>query len=166
MTVAARMIELKGPSFADYLKEEGLDRIIAARQASGDTDKTARERYARYAKIAIRNGAGAGDHLTKPIGLKAEFVPVVDPTQLPPGRPIVVKLLVNGKPVADAAVTAVSHDTGSGPTARTDSEGRVSLMIDHDAAWLIKAVHMEKSQLPDADWESYWVTLVFHTASK
>ena len=57
--VSAQTIEMKGQEFTDYLKEEGLDNIIAARKTAGESDQTTKERYARYAKIALRNGPGA-----------------------------------------------------------------------------------------------------------
>ena len=165
MTIAARTIDMKGPEFTDYLKEEGLVQIIAARQASGDADKSAKERYARYAKIAVRNGSGNAAHLTRAAGLKAEFVPASDPTVVQVGQSLTVQLLAEGKSVANAEVTAASSLEGHAVKGRTDADGRVTLKIDREGAWLIKTVHMAKSTQPDVDWESFWVTLVFHTAT-
>lgn len=164
MTIVARVAPMKGPAFTDYLKEEGLDQIIAARQASGDAEKSVKESYARYAKVAIRNGAGSAAHLTKAVGLKAEFVPSTDPSSVKVGQSLTVQLLAEGKPVKDAAVTAVSSAEGPAVKARTDANGLVTMKIDREGAWLIKTVHMAKSLTPDVDWESYWVTLVFHAA--
>ena len=165
MTITPRMIDMKGQEFIDYLKEEGLDHIIAARKASGDADKNAKERYARYAKIALRSGAGSAEHLTRAVGLKAEFVPSTDPSSLKAGQTLTVQLLAEGKPVADAAVTGVSSGEGPAVKARTDGNGRATLNIDREGAWLIKTVHMAKSPSPDADYESYWVTLAFHAGA-
>ena len=165
MRVTPRIENMVGKEFTDYLKEEGLERIIAARQAAGESEKPAKELYARYAKIAIRNGAGSGAHLTRPVGLKAEFVPASDPTALKPGESLTVQLLTDGKPVAGAAVDAVS-DAGS-VRGETDADGRVTLKIDREGAWLIRTVHMVAlNGSPEADWESYWVTLSFHTARR
>lgn len=166
MTILARTIEMKGSEFTEYLKEEGLDAVIAARQASGDADKPAKERYARYAKIVARSGAGSADHLTRAIGLKAEFVPSTDPTAVRPSQPLTLQLVVEGKPVANAAVTALADTPGAALNARTDSNGRVRLVLDRPGAWLIKTVHM--ARLPagaSEDWESFWVTLALHTAA-
>ena len=85
MTVVARTIEMTGKEFTEYLNEEGLDAVIAARRTSGDAERPAKERYARYAKIAVRTGSGSAAHMTRPVGLKAEFVPASDPTLLRPG---------------------------------------------------------------------------------
>jgi uncharacterized GH25 family protein len=163
MRVTPRIENMKGPEFTEYLKEEGLDRIIAVRQAAGDSDKPARELYARYAKIALRSGDGSGAHLTRPVGLKAEFVPTTDPTSIHPGGSLTVQLLTDGRPVAGAAVAAVTD--GASVKGETDGDGRVTLEIDRDGAWLVRTVHMVPlTGSPEADWESYWVTLSFHTA--
>ena len=163
--ITAQVTEMKGPEFTDYLKEEGLENIIAARAAAGETDKTTKEKYARYAKVAIRNGAGSGAHLTRPAGLAAEFVPSTDPTSIRPGGSLTVQLLANGKPVANAAVSAVNDEKPV--RVMTDSQGRATFTIDRPGAWLIKTVHMVRlpqTGTPEADWESFWVTLSFHTA--
>jgi uncharacterized GH25 family protein len=163
--VAAQTIEMKGQEFTDYLKEEGLENIIAARKTAGETDKTTKERYARYAKIAIRNGAGSGAHLTRPVGMRAEFVPSSDPTMVRAGGSLTVQLLANGTPVVGAAVSAVSGEKTV--RAQTDPQGRATFTIDREGAWLVKTVHMVRLPDPtDAEWESYWVTLAFHTAGR
>ena len=144
--VSAQTIEMKGPEFTDYLKEEGLENIIAARKTAGESDKTTKERYARYAKIALRNGAGPGLHLSRAAGLRAEFVPATDPTMIRAGGMLTVQLLADGKPVSGAAVSAVS---GEQPVrAQTDKDGRATFTIDRAGAWLIKTVHMVRLPQP------------------
>jgi len=73
----------------------------------------------------------------------------------------------DGKPVAGSEVTAVTD--GSSVKGRTDGDGRVTLKIDREGAWLIRAVHMvrlsDTGPVP-AEWESFWVTLSFHTARR
>lgn len=144
MTIQARVADMKGPAFTKYLQEEGLDEIVAARQAAGEAEKTAKERYARYSKVAVRNGAGSGAHLTRPAGLKAEFVPSTDPTSLHAGQSLTLQLLTAGKPVSGAAITALSDAEGVQVKGRTDANGRVTLKLDRDGAWLIRTVHMDK----------------------
>jgi uncharacterized GH25 family protein len=163
MRVTPRIENMTGPDFTEYLKEEGLETIIAARRNAGDSDKPARELYARYAKIALRNGDGSGAHLTRPVGLKAELVPTTDPTAVHPGAALTVQLLADGAPVAGSEVTAATE--GAAVKGQTDRNGHVTLKIDREGAWLIRAVHMVPlTGSPAADWESYWVTLSFHTA--
>lgn len=108
MTIATSVTEMKGPLFNSYLQEEGLDWVIAARRQAGVSEHNAKERFARYAKVAVRNGNGSGAHLTRPVGFPAEFVPMTDPTLLRAGRLFRVQLLAAGKPVSGAAVNSPS----------------------------------------------------------
>ena len=161
--VGFQTTEMQGPAFTDYLKEEGLDAIVAARQSAGETDKATTERYSRFAKIAMRSGPGSAGHLTRQVGLRAELVPAADPTSIRAGQSLAVRLFYNGRPVAGAVVSAVSQ--GTAVRATTDARGRATFAIDRAGPWLIKSIHMIR--LPagsPAEWESFWTTLTFHTA--
>ena len=161
--VGFQTTEMMGPAFADYLKEEGLDAIIAARQSAGETGKATTERYSRFAKIAMRSGPGSARHLMRPVGLRAELVPAGDPTSVRVGQSLAVQLFYNARPVPGAAVSAVSQ--GNAVRATTDARGRVTFAIDREGPWLIKSTHMIR--LPPgspAEWESFRTTLTFHTA--
>ena len=165
MRVAPQVTEMKADEFTDYLKEEGLTETIAERRSLGESDRPAKERYSRYAKLAIRNGEGSAAHLTRPVGAKAELVPATDPTSVRAGGTLTVQLLVNGRPVPNATVMAAVE--GGAIPRQTDAQGRATLPIDRDGAWLVKAVHMvrlPKAFPPGPEWESFWVTLAFHTA--
>src|SRR5688572_26839993 len=122
MTILPREAEMKGKEFTDYLREEGLDQVIAERARLNQTDQPARERYARYAKIVLHTGKGDDAHVTRPANLAAEFVPSVNPASLSPGNTLSIQLLVQGRPVAGAQIAAVSRETRL--DARTDAEGR------------------------------------------
>ena len=93
MTIGTRLTVMKGLLFNSYLQEEGLDWVIAARRNAGVSENNAKERFARYAKVAIRNGNGSGANLTRPVGFPAEFVPMTDPTLVFAGQLLTVQLL-------------------------------------------------------------------------
>jgi hypothetical protein len=160
--VNAQLTEMTGEAFTRYLAEERLHGVIAYRDMVGESGLVATERFYRFAKVAVRNGAGPADHLTRAVGAGAEFVPEQDPTALRPGTPLTVQLLVAGKPAAHAPVSAVSETTVI--DAHTDDEGRVTIAVDRAGAWLVRTVYMVRlAPGDDAEWESYWVTLAFHT---
>ena len=120
------------------------------------------ERYARYAKIALRHGDGSGAHLTRPVGLKAEFIPSSDPTALRAGQTLSLQLVADKRAVGDAEVTAVNASGGTPIKARSDKDGRVTLRLDRPGSWLVKTVHMTRvTDTPGVSWESFWVTLSF-----
>ena len=167
VTTAASVEHMKGPWFNSYLTEEGLDWVVTARRAAGVSEEPATERFARYAKIVLRNGFGSGAHLTRPVGLRAEFVPMTDPTILRAGHLLTLQLLSDGKPVPGAVVTARASVGGHPIVGRTDATGHVTLPIDRDGAWLVRTVHMipgAQAGVPGVEWESYWASLAFHTA--
>src|SRR5262245_53038689 len=56
VTTGPRVEEMKGPWFNSYVAEEGLDWVVTARRAAGVSEDPATERFARYAKIVLRNG--------------------------------------------------------------------------------------------------------------
>ncbi len=162
MRVTPRVIDMKADEFNDYLKEEGLDEALSERMGLREADRPAKERYSRYAKLALRNGDGSAAHLTRPVGVKAELVPAADPTSLHAGDMLTLQLLVDGRPAPGANVYA-AVDGGAFPR-QTDASGRVTFTIDREGEWLIRTVHMKrlpKAFPPGPDWESYWVTLAF-----
>jgi uncharacterized GH25 family protein len=82
------------------------------------------------------------------------------------GGSLTVRFLVDGKPVANALLSAVSN--GRSTNGRTDAAGRVTFPIDRDGAWLIKTIHMiglQPAAPADPEWESFWVTLSLHASN-
>jgi uncharacterized GH25 family protein len=167
MTIRPNLTRMQAPSFNSYLVEEGLDWVVAARREAGVSERPATERFTRYAKVAVRNGFGTGVHLTRAVGLPAEFVPMTDPTIVRPGQLLTFQLLADGRPVAGAVVTGRSSQGGHPVMGRTDETGHVTLPIDRPGAWLVRTVHMRtgaQASVPDVEWDSYWATFAFHTA--
>jgi len=73
-------IELPAAKFEEYLHQEGLDQIVAARSARGTTGEPGREYFTRYAK-ALLTGRGPAPAATMPLGFELEIVPEIDPTR-------------------------------------------------------------------------------------
>lgn len=172
MTIKPRFIEIKAPDFATYLRHEGLERVLAEREKAGEVDRVGRERYSRYAKVVIRAGDGPADHVTRPLGLGAELVPLSDPSRLRVGESLGLRLLVNGRPVVGALVGGIYAASKGAPDdwplkARTDQNGDVRFTLDHAGGWLFRSVHMTRASepgTPAADWESFWASLTFEVA--
>jgi uncharacterized GH25 family protein len=155
-------VELPAEKFEDYLRLEGLERIIDIRAKRGQRDKPGRERFYRYAK-ALLTGQQPSAAVTQPLGLAYEIVPDDDPTvRLAPfgGR-----VLYGGKPLAEALVVAMLRsDPSVRLTVRSDARGAFSFVLPRAGVWLIKSVHMVKASFfSDADWESLWASLTFET---
>src|SRR5262249_4281932 len=152
--------ELPAEKFEDYLRMEGLDRIIDVRAARGERAKPGRERFYRFAK-ALLAGKTPSAAATQPLGFSYEIVPDSDPTV--PSAAFRARVLHGGKPLANALVVAMPHsDPSARVAARSDSRGGFSFVPPRAGVWLIKSVHMVRASFfSDADWESLWASLVF-----
>jgi uncharacterized GH25 family protein len=160
-------VVLPADKFEQYLREEGLEYIIEARAARGQSQAAGREIFSRSVKALLRAGSGAGAAgFDRALGLTLEFVPEVDPTTAA-GRRVPMRLLLEGKPLAKALVVAYKKDAGAAGAGtetmrmRTDAQGRVAVAVE-PGQWLVKAVYMKGADTSSsADWESVWTALTF-----
>jgi uncharacterized GH25 family protein len=169
MVIKPRVIAIEPSDFHTYLSHEGLDAILRERERRGESETPGRERYARYAKLLIRAGGGSSAHIVEPLGLPVEIVPAVDPTRLRPGATLDVRLLAHGQPVAGALIGAVYASSTGKPDdwpvkVRTDRQGRARLVLKASGPWLIRSVHMTRSEESGAEWASNWASLAFDLA--
>jgi uncharacterized GH25 family protein len=168
-------VELPADRFEEYLRLEGLERIIDLRAERGASAKGGRERFSRYAKTLL-TGEQTSAAATQPIGLAYEIVPDEDPTV----RSSVFRgrVLHDGKPLGGALVVAVLRSDPSVRLAtRSDTRGAFAFTLPRPGAWLIKSVHMVPaspfsdvdgvglwgSLFSDADWASLWASLTFES---
>ena len=171
VVVKPRVGEKSGPVFQAHIAHQGLDDVGEYRAKHGETDKPVRERYSRYGKTLLRVGSGGSSaHASKPLGLKIELVPDVDPTTLRPGSVLRLRLLLDGRPAPNALVGAVYAAAKAKPeswplVARTDEDGRVAFTLHDRGPWLLRAVRTQRRTGETgplaADWESYWASLSF-----
>jgi hypothetical protein len=160
-----KAITIEAPKFEAYLREEGLERIIAERATRDQSAAPGRERFHRCAKalLSAHGGTDPGDWgvITVPLGLTLELVPLTSPDAVPPGGDLPVSLLFRGSPVSGALVVAMNRDhPGDAVAVRTDMAGRASLRLARTGFWLVKAVHMEAAPPGvGVDWESWWASL-------
>lgn len=154
-------VALEGPKFEDYLRDEGLERIIDARKKNGQSAAPGRERFYRCAKALLDTpGSSVFD---APLGFTLELVPRKNPYAMKNSGDLPLALTFRGKPIANILVVAMSKDDpAKAVRARTDAKGRVTLPLAHAGFWLIKAVHMEAAPADaGVDWESWWASITF-----
>ena len=158
-------IALAGEDFEAYLVEEGLDDARVERERLGVAADSARERYAKHAKVVLRVGDGGGDGWSEVLGFPAELVPLADPSALAPGDTLRVRAMVGGAPAAGLALNAgwkAPRDSARRvAAARTDSAGVASIPIGGAGRWYVKTIHLARADEPGLDYESEWATLTF-----
>ena len=154
---------MEAERFENYLREEGLESIIAFRKQRGDSLKSGTEIFSRSAKTLLRAGDGKGPRSSKPLGFRFEIVPETDPYSTARKTPKVFRLLFEGNPVRDVLVFALNRDDAKNRLqARSGKDGRVTFRLDKPGVWLVKALHMVPAA-PGAgvDWESIWGSVTF-----
>jgi uncharacterized GH25 family protein len=156
-------VELTAEKFNQYLKEEGLDAVAAARARRNETGAKAREIFSRCAKSLILSGTAKDEQGDRSLGFTLELVAERNPYALRPGQELPVRLTYENRPLAGALVVAVNRRNPSDKlSARTDKEGRVRFKLPADGMWLVKAVHMiPAAGAANADWASFWASLTF-----
>jgi hypothetical protein len=153
-------VELPAAKFEEYLRQQGLERIIALRARRGESAKPGRERFVRCAK-ALLTGARPTIAATQPVGLRYEIVPNADPTS--GSAPFRGRVLFDRMLLPGALITALLRDDPSVRlTTRSDRNGAFAFALPRAGVWLIESVQMiEAPRGADADWESYWASLTF-----
>ncbi|MCU0245037.1 MAG: DUF4198 domain-containing protein [Bryobacter sp.] len=159
-TALRRNEDLAAKAFDTYLKEEGLDHVIAARAKAKQSGEPGREIYSKHAKTLVVAGA-ANEGWKTVLGLPIEFVPETDPSQLRPGSQLPVRVLWRGKPAAGLQVEK-AWEGGHAIVGRTDAQGRITVPLEQKGRWRLHAVAIERCAEPrKADWESYWASFTF-----
>jgi len=153
-------VELAPAKFEAYLRQYGLESIIALRAQRGERNAKGREIFSRCAK-AILSGTRPSIAVTQPVGLRYEIVPSSDPTSS--AVPFRGRVVYERTPLAGALVTAVFRDDPSlRLVARSDRDGSFSLPLPRNGVWLIKSVRMiDAPKASNAEWESLWASLTF-----
>lgn len=179
--VAARLhwrsMRESAASFRRYLQLEGapaaLVRIDRERLLAGRDSLT--RRYAKYAKTLVQVGSGGGRAFNRLAGHPLEFIPLRDPSILRPGDTLDVRLVLLGRPAANARVHAGSvHWTGRAPASAdtvaaaadvellSDAQGTIRIPITAGGLWNVRTIQIVQSPAgAGADWDAHWATLVF-----
>lgn len=159
--------ELPAAQFDEYVKQKGLEKIVALRKWPASRRKV-REAYSRHSKALISVGDSAGSVVDRPMGLRLELVADPDLSRAPDDDPRSFRLLHDGKPLAGALVSATRPGTTDGDLqVRTGADGRASFRLRAPGMWRVAAVHLiEPPRDVAADWESLWASLTFELPSE
>lgn len=161
-------VDLPGEKFNAYLREEGLETVLAQREAAGQLDQPGRERYRRHVKTLLQVGGRTDATWSTRTGQTLDLRPLADPFTTPPGAPLALQVDYQGVPLAQALVKAW-HQNGSQLTiarGRTNAQGQLSLQLPWAGVWMVSVVHMVPSTgTPGIDWDSHWGNLTFELSA-
>jgi uncharacterized GH25 family protein len=158
-----KLIELESEKFNTYLKEDGLDDVYDQREKTNSLNKIGKERYARYAKLLVQVGKKPDDTFKKEAALPVEIVPMQNPYALKIGDPIQFKILFEGKPLFGAKVRIWNRYNNRTTVQNifSQQDGMIETHVSNPGAWMVSFVKMVPSKNPEAEWQSYWASLVF-----
>ncbi|GAB3335160.1 DUF4198 domain-containing protein [Larkinella ripae] len=165
-----KYLSLSSKEFLAYLKEDGLDLVIQARQQNGESSKPSREVYRRCVKTLIQVGSTPDETFATATGMPLEIIPVQNPYALKSGQTAEFRVLYQQKPLAGALVRYWNYVPPKGTLKheqqRSDKKGRVRFPLrpGQTMVSLVWMVPYEKSSPSDttrADWQSYWSSLTF-----
>ncbi len=164
-----RTIELPPDKFTAYLREEGLERVIAQREALGQSATPGRERFRRHVKTLLSVGGASDASYGARTDQLLELLPLANPqTRLADGA-LPMQLMFNGEPLEGALVKAW-HQGNNQITvlrARTDARGRFTYRLPWSGVWMVSVVHMVPvNGEPGVDWDSHWGNLTFELPAK
>jgi uncharacterized GH25 family protein len=166
-----RELRLEAKDFNAYLASDGVPDVLAERRASGEITRAARERYQKHIKAMLQVGDSRSDAYATALGYPAELIPLANPYALENGAPLRLRVLVDGKPVANQYVVSGGRTPAGGRIAaagyRSDSAGIVHIPIRTAGQWYVKFIHMEKvAGDTTVDYQSKWASLVFEFRTK
>lgn len=106
VSTAPRSIEMDAEAFNTYLEHEGILDMLASRKENNELEGEAVEKYSKHVKTIFQVGENRSDDWKTAFGYPIEFVPLQNPYDLNTGDSLSVKLLLNGKPLANQLVYA------------------------------------------------------------
>lgn len=158
-------IELDAGKFNDYLKEDGIENILAERKKNGTLETGAKEFYKRYAKLIVQSGTKLDGTFRRSAGFRYELFPMTNPASIKSGDYLDCQLMWEGKPVPHTMVKVWSH-VGNRiflQNIYTENDGMIRFPISSPGAWMVSSVRMIPSEKEGADYQSLWSSLVFET---
>lgn len=158
-------IDQTADDFNLYLKDEGVPDALEARQKAGELQKAVRERYSKYVKALVQVGEERTDLFRTPLGYPVEIVPVQNPYALARGATLQVRILADGKPMANQFVQygGIGTDNASfeQKNTRSNAQGIVDVPLAASGSYYVKFIHMAKVGRGGVDYESKWATITF-----
>ena len=172
LALAPSTRRMSGDAFARYLRLEG---------AADLADQYAREslnrdsivmRSAKYAKTLVEVGAAGPRAFGRAAGHAVEFIPLSDPSAAGPGDSLSIRIVADGRPVANAHVHAgralAEGDVPVPDVSLTaDAKGVVRLPIARAGLWNVRTAYLARTPgaaVAPAAWDVWWATFVFYTA--
>ena len=159
------IIALPADTFNMYLKDDGIPDILAQRRTRNELTKPAKERYHKHVKAMIQVGDSLRSGFDAVFGYPAEIIPLANPYSLRSGATLRVRVLVDGKPVANQYILYGGRTAAGGRieqrNTRSTADGTARIPLTSAGDWYVKFINMTRVANDSVDYESKWATLTF-----
>lgn len=157
------LIESEGERFNEFLRDEGLDEVYDQRQRTNTLNKPAKEFYSCHTKLLVQVGARRDETFRKADGFPVEIIPEQNPYTLKKGDPLRFRIVYQGKPLFGVRVKVWNrfNNRTTLQNIYTEKSGVMETRISNPGPWMVTVVKMIPSKQPDAEWQSYRMSLVF-----
>ncbi len=161
-------VELPAERFNAYLKEHALDNIAAMRKKANAEDQPGRELYRRITSLIVQVGDTRDETYRKITGMPVEIIPGKHPSEIRKGDLVPFMILFNGKPDFGARVYVWNSKNNKvfNQPIYSQKDGSIDVRIFNDGDWMISVVKMVPVSAPNANWQSFWGSLVFHVSEE
>lgn len=162
-------VEIEPEKYAAFLREEGLEDVLAERERRGESGLPGRDSYARFDKALVRVADGPTAGFERVVGLPLELVLEVDPHAWQPEQPLHLRLELAGQPFEGRQIKLVRlSEPHLVQLARTDATGRAKFVPASAGPYAAFAVHQRRAtpeQGLEGDWEGLWASFTFELGS-
>jgi hypothetical protein len=170
-----RLIDLDAKKFIEYLESERAEsaiRQVRTDLKSAEPNQPITERYTKFAKTIVEVGPveEVDGGFAQPVGHRLEIIPLSNPCRWKAGGEVEVRVVFDGHPWKDVAVSAgfeggEAHDYAV--KTRTNKEGVAKIALSRPGHGFIK-VHLIRpiAQIGHVQWESFWATLTFRAIGR
>ncbi len=161
-----RVLEMSGADFNAYLRSDGIPDELAARRAQKRLETRAKERYQKHVKALVQVGSTTTDAFGTVLGYPSELVPLQNPYALKRGATLDIRVLVDGKPVANQFVQygglSATNTRVAQRNVRSDASGLIHIPLNRAGTYYVKFISMVRvANDPEADHASKWGSLTF-----
>lgn len=161
---------MSGEGFAKYLRLEGAEALADRYAREGRLPSDSIDmRSAKFAKTIVEVGTGGPRAWSRLAGHPVEIVPMTDPFMARRGDTLAMRVLWQGKALADAhvhvGVAAAGAELSSPDISLTsDKDGVIRIPLHRGGLWNARASFAAPAELATTPqtWDVAWATLVFH----
>lgn len=159
-------VSLPAERFNAYLKEHALGNAAELRKKADKEDQPGREFYRRITSLILQVGDRRDETYRKVTGAPLEIIPGKHPSDIRKGDLVPFMILFNGKPDFGARVYVWNSKNNKvfNQPIYSQQDGSIDVRIFNDGDWMISVVKMVPVSHPDADWQSFWTSLVFRVS--